>query len=104
MVGPRTFLVFLSVLTLTTLATLSGVDANRHRHRRDPSPVVLGSDVFAPREEQQENKHKPDFKRCDDYRPEVAEESPTGKRHFYPKMVSLFYFSAVSFRFFAGEN
>ena len=64
----------------------------RHeRHRRDPSaradPEVLGLSDSELREEQKENKFKPEFERCDDYKPEVEEESQTGKTtaffHYY---------------------
>ena len=51
----------------------------RHRRVSGPDPVVLNSNGRMVNEEQKENKHKPNFERCDDYTPEVLEEEPVGK-------------------------
>ena len=51
----------------------------RHRRVSGPDPVVLNSNGRMVKEEQKENKHKPNFERCDDYTPEVLEEEPVGK-------------------------
>ena len=51
----------------------------RHRRQSGPDPVVLNSNGRRVLEEQKENKHKPNFERCDDYTPEVLEEEPVGK-------------------------
>ena len=68
----------------------------RHeRHRRDPSaradPEVLGLSDSELREEQKENKFKPEFERCDDYKPEVEEESQTGKTTAFFPLLHLFF-------------
>lgn len=60
----------------------SSTGSRRHgRHRRDPEPVVIGTNsVFEAVEEQQENKHKPKFEHCDDYVPQVEEQADRGTR------------------------
>merc|ERR1711974_36547 len=52
----------------------------RHRRVSGPDPVVQNSNGIILKEEQKENKHKPNFERCDDYKPEVLEEEPVGTR------------------------
>ena len=66
---------------------LQKVVKSRHgRHRRvsGPDPVVLNSNGRQVKEEQKENKHKPNFERCEDYTPEVLEEEPVGKFLYQP--------------------
>ena len=58
---------------------LKSVRHGRHRRVSGPDPVVLNSNGRQVKEEQKENKHKPNFERCDDYTPEVLEEEPVGK-------------------------
>ena len=79
----RTVILWWGVILL--LASPEVFCLRRHeRHRRDPSaradPEVLGLSDSELREEQKENKFKPEFERCDDYKPEVEEESQTGKK------------------------
>ena len=83
-------LVVILVLLLSEQAKKAeALKSVRHgRHRRvsgpDPVPVVLNSNGRQVKEEQKENKHKPNFERCDDYTPEVLEEEPVGKFLFLP--------------------
>ena len=58
---------------------LKSVRHGRHRRVSGPDPVVLNSNGRQVKEEQKENKHKPNFERCDDYTPDVLEEEPVGK-------------------------
>ena len=54
----------------------------RHRHRRDPDPDPQGDADARRRQlelEQEQNKFKPQFSSCEDYRPEVEEESSRGR-------------------------
>jgi hypothetical protein len=79
--------------------------SRRHRRVPGPDPVVLGSaNGFEAKEAQQENQHKPNFERCDDYKPEVLEEAPTGKTPNFIGMLrpALIHYpiSHVSYRFF----
>ena len=73
------------VLVLLSLLGLAQ-GLQRLRHRRvsgpDPDPVVLGSSFsgHTQRRDQESNLHKPSFTRCEDYKPEVFEEEPQGKK------------------------
>ena len=75
----------LSVILWGALVVLLGTPyevygLRRHeRHRRVPGPEVLGSSDRELKDEQKENQYKPNFERCDDYKPEVLEESAAGK-------------------------
>ena len=73
-------LVVLIVIFIKNGETLTkSVRHGRHRRVSGPDPVVLNSNGRMVKEEQKENKHKPNFERCDDYTPEVLEEEPVGK-------------------------
>ena len=75
------FLVILVLLSEVdkTNALQKSVRHGRHRRVSGPDPVVLNSNGRQVKEEQKENKHKPNFERCDDYEPKVLEEEPVGK-------------------------
>lgn len=80
------------VLVLGCL-TQNSTGLKRHgRHRRvsGPDPAVVNSNERRIKAEQLENKFKPNFKRCDDYLPEVDEQSPAGK--FF---ISFFYIQQI---------
>lgn len=78
---------FLLLLLLQSFPGCDGLAKSRHRHRRvpaaEPDPLVPDSSSSAIsrrlKEEQQQNKFKPEFKNCEDYRPEVQEESVRGR-------------------------
>lgn len=70
------------LLVLLLLYAVAGASEGLRRHGRHrrvsgPDPVVLNGRVV--KDEQKENQHKPSFERCDDYLPEVLEQSPAGK-------------------------
>ena len=89
------------LLVVLLCALVSGGDAlakSRHRHRRvpsaEPEPVVQqdsSSSAISRRlkEEQQQNKFKPEFKNCEEYRPEVEEESQRGRKRSFHVLIGL---------------
>ena len=86
-----------AVLVAAVLAlTLAGADRahglrQRHhqRHRREPlaDPQFFeGQITKRVKEEQKQNQYKPKFTACEDYKPEVEEQSPRGKtRPLFPR-------------------
>ena len=79
---------FVFFLIISLPSECQGLSKSRHRHRRvpvpEPEPVVPDSSSSSAisrrlKEEQQQNKFKPEFKNCEEYRPEVEEESDRGR-------------------------
>ena len=84
--GKRTWLIPVLGFLVILLQPKNGetltksVRHGRHRRVSGPDPVVPNSNGIVSKEEQKENKYKPNFERCDDYKPEVLEEEPVGTR------------------------
>lgn len=77
--------VLLAVLAVTLVGAgrADGLKQRHHqRHRREPlaDPQFFeGQITKRVKEEQKQNQYKPKFTACEDYKPEVEEQSPRGR-------------------------
>ena len=84
--SPRVRTTLVLFLVLTGAVLLCDASKQRHarsgRHRRVPEPNPEVPEGFFRSDSQKENIFKPNFKDCENYRPEVEEESKQGKHNF----------------------